>query len=120
MYRILLVDDVQFIQRLVSSMISGLGYVCDVASGGNQAIQMIKTGHYDLVFMDLEMPDLNGFETTKQLHQMGVRIPIIGFSGNSHDSEVQACFDIGMCGFVIKPPTPEVLKEAIEQSLSGR
>lgn len=119
MYRILLVDDVPFIQRLVSSMIKGLGYSCDIASSGDEAITMIRQGRYDLVFMDLEMPDMTGFETTKRLRQMGVRLPIIAFSGNSADAEVQACFDSGMCGFVIKPPTPEILKEAIEQSLTG-
>jgi CheY-like chemotaxis protein len=119
MARVLLVDDVPFIQHLVSSMIKNLGHQCDVAGSGAQAIEMARNGAYELIFMDLEMPDLHGFEVTKQLHGMGMRIPIIGFSGNSHDSEIQACFNAGMCGFVTKPPTPEVLKQAIEQSLAG-
>lgn len=119
MARVLLVDDVPFIQQLVSSMIKNLGHQCDVVGSGNQAIEMTKHGHYDVVFMDLEMPDLHGFDVTKQLRSMGIQVSIIGFSGNSHDSEIQACFNAGMSGFVTKPPTPEVLKQAIEQSLLG-
>jgi CheY-like chemotaxis protein len=117
MYKILLVDDVPFIQRLVSTMVQGLGHQCDTASGGEEAISMLKSGRYDLVLMDLEMPDLDGFATTKRLRASGVNLPIIGFSGNSQDSDVQACFDSGMCGFLAKPPTPASLKEAIAQSL---
>jgi signal transduction histidine kinase/CheY-like chemotaxis protein/HPt (histidine-containing phosphotransfer) domain-containing protein len=85
-----------------------LGVTFDVAADGNEAIALCQKGHYDLVLMDCQMPDLDGLEATRRMRahelQRGVRrTPIIAVTANAYDSDRVACLDAGMDDYISKP-----------------
>ena len=65
--QILIVDDEESIRILLKNILSNKGYKCDLASGGNECIEKCKTTEYDLILLDIYMPDLDGLETMQKL-----------------------------------------------------
>jgi hypothetical protein len=94
-----------------------------VAANGREAIEAVSRHPYDLVFMDVQMPEMDGLSATRELRARGDRytdLPIIGFSANAFASDVEACRKAGMNGHVAKPVQKETLCAAVVDVLSGR
>ena len=94
------------------------GVKVDHATDGKQALQMASQGRYDLVLMDIQMPELNGYEVARAIRALGderARVPIIAMTANVLESEVMLGRESGMNGFVPKPFKRSELMEAIHQ-----
>ncbi len=115
--KILIVEDNQINQKLLQSVINKLGYYTDVAFNGLEAIDKFKLYPYDIIFMDIQMPEMNGIEATKIIRKIESEkrrtfspVKIIALTANSQKSDKQACKLAGMDEFISKPINPDQIK----------
>ena len=105
--KILLVEDNLLAQKGASLLLSSFGCQTDVASCGQAAISMFKPGYYDLVFMDLGLPDIKGNELAKRLREIEegtpFSVPIMGLSAHVEEEQARLCTAAGMAGIMTKP-----------------
>jgi len=117
--RILVVEDDDIGQFLIKKMIDDLGHQALIASNGLEALSMLEKEEFDIILMDIEMPFINGFETTKRIraseNPLHKSIPIIGISANPFENELQPFLDRGMNDYISKPIHELELKEKLEK-----
>lgn len=95
--RILLAEDDRVNQLLISRILQRGGYAVDVVSDGEQVLASLEKNPYDVILMDVQMPNLNGLETTQQIIRNAEKRPLIfGISAGSLGDDVQVYFDAGM------------------------
>ncbi len=115
--RILLAEDSPTNQLIATYNLEQAGYVVEVADNGYKAVQALGEQDFDLVIMDVFMPEMNGLEATRTIRQQeqasGQRIPIVAMTGTDTQEQRQKCLTAGMDGFVSKPVTPNELREVI-------
>ena len=112
--RILLVEDNKVNQFLASSLLKSWNALVDISEDGLDALDKMKSEHYDLVLMDLQMPIMDGFEATEQIrNELKSNVPIIGLSANALNGERERSLEKGMNDYVSKPFQPEMLYERI-------
>jgi CheY-like chemotaxis protein/HPt (histidine-containing phosphotransfer) domain-containing protein len=118
--RILLVEDNGTNRLIASRMLEHMGHRIDAVADGAEAVRAAKSIPYDLVLMDVMMPEMDGLTATRLIRsetgQVG-RTPIIGLTANAERSKEAACREAGMDGFVSKPVTAERLAAAIEAAV---
>ena len=109
--RILVVDDVDLNRDLVAALLGPHGHVIDQAEGGAEAVEAVKSGQYDLVLMDIQMPGMNGLDATRTIRAMNgfETIPIIAMTAQALQSQWEACREAGMSDHLPKPITPAAL-----------
>lgn len=109
--KVLLVDDIRLNQEVNSWLLESAGCKVVCADGGWQAMEHLESDHFDLVLMDLHMPEVDGAETTKLIRARGKwnDLLIIGLSGASRKEDVQACVSSGMNFHMTKPIEPKKL-----------
>lgn len=101
---ILLCEDNELNKRLAKFVIESFGFKLDIASNGQEGIDLLKNNRYDLILMDLQMPVKDGYQTTIYIrNELKMSIPIIAMTAHSLVGEQQKCFDIGMNAYVAKP-----------------
>jgi len=122
--RILLAEDNEINQQVALEVLAHAGYQCDTVSDGKQAFEAVKATGYDLVLMDCQMPELDGFAATKLIRErerMMVQdarpIPIIALTANAFKGEQERCLAAGMTDYVSKPFDPIKLVRTIETYL---
>ena len=116
--RILLVEDNKVNQKVATRMLERLGYAVAVANNGREAIHAFTQRDYDFVLMDMQMPELDGVETTKLLRRAipQVRRPhVVALTANAHDTDRDICFQAGMDDHLAKPVNIKSLVAAIEK-----
>jgi CheY-like chemotaxis protein len=104
--RILLAEDDNLNQRLVKKFTRDVGFSLDIAANGKVAIEKLNRGDYDLVLMDIEMPEMDGYETTTYIRKhMGPKsnIPIIMVTGRRDSREASKCLLLGANSYFTKP-----------------
>lgn len=104
--RVLVVDDVAINQKLACSIVENAGHEAMSAGSGREALQALQAMPYDLVLMDVEMPDMDGMATTKALRDLpghAGAIPVIAMSAHPEASFIQPCLDAGMDEYLTKP-----------------
>ena len=120
--KILLVEDVVANQLIARKMLEKLGHAVDTVANGLEAIEAINSRPYELVFMDIRMPELNGFETTQIIRKSDnetiSQIPIIAMTANATSEDRQECLDAGMNDFISKPLSMERLKKVLNNLYS--
>ena len=112
---ILLVDDNLINQKIMAKLLEAEGFDISLASSGRQAIDMIENQTFDIVLMDMQMPELSGIDTTKILREeMGMTdLPIIALTANVMKEDMDMCFSVGMNDFLSKPIDAENVKKVI-------
>ncbi|WP_077292373.1 ATP-binding protein [Roseibium algicola] len=106
--RVLLVEDNVINQRVATKLLERLGQEVIVASDGREAIKRVQDATFDLVLMDVQMPDLDGIAATRLIRNIGApfdKLPIIAMTANASDRHRQDCLDAGMNAFESKPVT---------------
>ncbi|MEO7103606.1 MAG: response regulator [Gemmatimonadaceae bacterium] len=116
--RVLVAEDNPVNQRVASHMLNKLGYRCDIASNGKEAVDMLAQLPYDLVLMDCQMPEMDGYMATRTIREReisgGRHTPIIAMTANAMREDRARCLDAGMDGFIPKPIALEELETAME------
>ncbi len=121
--RILLAEDNRINQRVAIGMIAEtLGHNVTVADDGEKALKFYCNEKYDLVFMDLQMPVMDGFEATKAIREVeketGKHTPIVAMTANVMKGDEERCLEAGMDAYIGKPIMLNKVKEVIEYALS--
>ena len=92
-----------------------MGCVVSVAANGKEVLDRFQTDRFDVVLMDCRMPEMDGFQATRQLRTAGTRIPIIALTAGAMPGEREACLAAGMDDYLAKPYQKEDLRRILEQ-----
>ncbi len=118
-HRILVVEDNELAAIAVTLALEPFHCHVETASNGNEALNLVQAHHYDLIFMDIGLPDLSGFEVTKKIRQLespGKQIPIIALTGHASDSVMhQKALNAGMQDVLTKPAQFSALESILQQ-----
>ncbi|HQD55900.1 MAG TPA: chemotaxis protein CheB [Candidatus Competibacteraceae bacterium] len=117
--RILLVEDDPINQEVARLVLEQESLHPDVASNGIEAVRMAMQNQYDLVLMDIQMPEMDGFEATQAIRKLKdyASVPIIAMTANAFDDDKNQCLSAGMNDFIAKPVVPELLFEVLNRWL---
>lgn len=114
--RVLVVDDISINRDIASSFLRSAGHIVTCAESGAQAIEAIAMADFDLVLMDIRMPEMDGLEATRRIRALEGkrgRVPIVALTAQVFTEQVEACRKAGMDGHVIKPFSLETLLAAV-------
>jgi CheY-like chemotaxis protein len=123
--QILLAEDNVVNQKLALLLLEKLGYTADVAANGLEAIEALERQRYEVVLMDVQMPELDGLEATRRIRERwpaASRPRIIAMTANAMPEDREACLNAGMDDYIAKPIRPEELLAALARSrpLAGK
>jgi len=116
--RVLVAEDNSVNQRVAVGLVQRLGHVADVAADGREAVEAVRSLPYDLIFMDIQMPEMDGFEATGAIRAMAPpisRIPIVAMTANALQGDMERCIAAGMDGYLAKPVDPFKVDDAINR-----
>jgi CheY-like chemotaxis protein len=115
--RILVAEDIVVNQKIVRAMLTKVGLEVEIANDGVEAVQMATNNNYDLIFMDIQMPNMNGMEATSILKDKGLRVPIIALTASVMTSEVSTFLDVGCKECLAKPVNRRELYDCLKRYL---
>jgi signal transduction histidine kinase/DNA-binding response OmpR family regulator/HPt (histidine-containing phosphotransfer) domain-containing protein len=121
---ILLVEDNATNQEVALAILGKLGWHVDVANNGKEALQALEKVPYDLVLMDVQMPEMDGFEATRRIRGpnstvLNPNIPVIAMTAYAMAGDPEKCFAAGMNDYISKPIDPQALAEALDKWLAA-
>ncbi|PRY14431.1 PAS domain S-box-containing protein [Pontibacter ummariensis] len=114
--RLLLAEDNEINQLLISTVLSEWGISLDMTSNGKEALQKLQQNQYDLVLMDMQMPELDGYEAIRQIRESfgeKASVPVIALTAHATKGEIEKCMAAGADAYVSKPFDPEHLYRTI-------
>ncbi|AKJ64891.1 ATP-binding protein [Kiritimatiella glycovorans] len=119
--RILLAEDNPVNRMVAMRMLGRLGYSAELAENGREALERVQQRRFDVVLMDIQMPELDGLDATRKIKaQFGARSPyIIGVTAHAYEEDQRACFNAGMSDYVAKPIRLAELAEALRRAPGG-
>ncbi len=117
---LLVVEDNRVNQIVARNLLEEAGFSCDVVNNGNEACQTVRAKHFDVILMDCQMPEMDGYEATDLIRkwereQGKRRIPIIALTANATKEDVQKCLDAGMDAYCSKPISPQIVLRMVEE-----
>ncbi|HUX50552.1 MAG TPA: response regulator [Spirochaetia bacterium] len=101
--RILVAEDHLVNQELFRTILSRMGHTVKVASNGREALNLALAGNIDIIFMDVQMPEMNGYEASREIRKVGITVPIIAVTANAMKGERERCIKYGMDDYLTKP-----------------
>ncbi len=111
---VLVVEDIVLNQLLMKTLLDDFGFERDIAANGKIAIEKLHARSYDIILMDLQMPEMNGFEATEYIrHKMHSQIPIIALTADVTTVDVAKCKAVGMNDYIAKPVDEKLLYSKI-------
>ncbi|MDJ0833994.1 MAG: ATP-binding protein [Gammaproteobacteria bacterium] len=116
--KILVVEDVLPNQLVARKILEKLGHEVDIADNGLNALDVLDETNYDLIFMDLSMPEMDGITATKNIRSLNpeiAKVPIIAMTANATEEDRAECLQAGMDDFISKPVTIEKIKLCLDQ-----
>ena len=117
--RVLLAEDNAVNQKIACHVLEKEGYAVTVAADGRQALRALDGGHFDVVLMDVQMPEMDGFETTAAIRALeresGHHLPIIAMTAHAMQGDRERCMAAGMDNYVSKPLKVAELLELLQQ-----
>ena len=112
--KVLVVEDIALNQLLMKTLLDDFGFEEDIAANGKIAIEKLKTKSYDIILMDLQMPEMNGFETTEYIRKtLNSKIPIIALTADVTTVDLAKCKAVGMNDYIAKPVDERILYSKI-------
>ncbi|HEV3333810.1 MAG TPA: ATP-binding protein [Bryobacteraceae bacterium] len=120
--RILLTEDNAINQKVAVRLLERMGHQVDVAWNGKEAVAAVEQREYDLVLMDCQMPEMDGFAATRAIRELdqGRQLPIVAMTANAMAEDRQRCIDSGMNDYLSKPVSKERLHELLESFSTDR
>ncbi len=113
MYRILIVDDEEMIRRMIAKYAAFEGHVTDEAKDGIEAIEKCRSSQYDIIIIDIMMPELDGFSACREIRKFS-SVPIIMLSARGEEYDKINGFELGVDDYVVKPFSPKELMLRVE------
>ncbi len=118
--RILVVEDNMFNQKVALAVLKKFNLSADIANNGRKAVEALRKKQYDLVFMDMQMPEMDGIEATRLIREpdsgvLNPQIPIIAMTANATREDREKCLDAGMNDYISKPIDPEKVMSVISR-----
>lgn len=123
--RILVAEDEPINREILCELLEESGLVVDVAEDGLGALALVRSGAYDLILMDMQMPQMNGLEATRQIRLLPgkAQLPIVATTANAFAEDRERCLAAGMNDFIVKPLQPDhlfaVILHWLEQGEEG-
>ena len=111
--RVLVVEDNPVNRQVAEGLLTRLGMQVETADNGEIALALLATTAFDLIFMDMQMPVMDGLTATRRIREGGFEMPIVGLSANAFASDREACLAAGMNDFVSKPITRDKLSHCL-------
>ena len=108
---ILVAEDNIINQKVVKVLFKNLGYEIDIVPNGKEAIKSINKKKYDIVFMDIMMPEIDGLEATREIRAMGYKMPIIALTADLGNETKKSAYKSGINEFIGKPIKSDKLKK---------
>jgi CheY-like chemotaxis protein len=114
--RILVAEDNATNQKLAQKVLSKLGYACDIAKHGKEVLEMVRHKNYDVILMDVQMPEMDGLEASRMIRMcLTVQPVIIAMTANTLQGDREACLQAGMDDYISKPINLEDLVGVLEK-----
>jgi CheY-like chemotaxis protein/HPt (histidine-containing phosphotransfer) domain-containing protein len=121
--RILVADDNHINQKVAVSLLENFGHRADVVANGHEAIQAYRLVPYDMMLMDVQMPEMDGLEASRKIRELektkNRHTPIIAMTAHARKEDQEKCLAAGMDDYVSKPVTPRELKAAIARRIAA-
>jgi len=122
--RILVVEDNRVNQKVAKGILNRLGFQCDIVENGQKALEILKDKVYDLIFMDIQMPVMDGITASKAIRNQNTPVrrhdvPIVAMTAHAMRDSRQKCLDAGMDDFISKPIDPTEVLSVIERMTKG-
>jgi len=119
---VLLAEDNVVNQMLARRLLERLGAIVTIADTGMAAIERLSLSSFNLVLMDCQMPELDGYEATRRIRKGAAgeaarKVPIIALTANALSGDRERCLESGMDDYLVKPINPETLREKLERVL---
>ncbi|PKP49868.1 MAG: hypothetical protein CVT94_03430 [Bacteroidetes bacterium HGW-Bacteroidetes-11] len=114
---VLIAEDNVLNQRIIEILIKKMGWSYKLVGDGVEAVNECLTGFYNVILMDIDMPNMNGWEATIELRKQNIQIPIIALTAYSEESFRKKSFEVGMDMFLSKPYNKEEIYSAIINSV---
>jgi PAS domain S-box-containing protein len=112
--KVLVVEDIALNQLLMRTLLDDFGFECDIATNGKIAIEMLQAKSFDIILMDLQMPEMNGFETTEYIrYTLNSLVPIIALTADVTTADLAKCKAVGMNDYIAKPVDDRLLYSKI-------
>jgi CheY-like chemotaxis protein len=108
--KVLVVEDILIAQKIAKLTLLGLGCTVHIAETGMKGLQMAEQNRYQLILMDLGLPDISGIELTRLIRnskKINYHVPIIALTATIHEDDRQLCLEAGMDDFIVKPLTSD-------------
>jgi PAS domain S-box-containing protein len=116
--KVLVVEDIALNQLLMKTLLDDFGFEHDIADNGKIAIEKLQNKSYDIILMDLHMPEMNGFEATEYIRsKMNSQIPIIALTADVTTADLKKCTAVGMNDYISKPLDEKLLYNKISDLL---
>lgn len=112
---ILVVDDSSDSLLVTGLFLQRLGHSCDLVNSGLDALKELNQHQYDLILMDMQMPELDGCQTTQKIRALGNSVPIVALTANAFEDDIKRCYDFGMNDYLSKPILVEKLDRMLEK-----
>lgn len=120
MARILIVEDSAFQRTIIKRILGKTEHEADEAVSGREALRKIDENKPDLIFLDLLMPDIDGFQVLKVLQSKHIRIPIVVITADVQDTTREQCLELGVKKIVYKPVDQEKIAHALAEVLDSQ
>jgi CheY-like chemotaxis protein len=118
--RILVTEDNVVNQKLIKRMLVNLGCEAEIAGGGEECLERCAATPFDLIFMDIQMPGMDGLETTQHLRERGDRAWIVALTAHVMADQRDQCLEAGMNDFLAKPIRQDALTAVLERFSAER
>jgi two-component system chemotaxis response regulator CheY len=114
----LITDDSIIARKKIKGLLKDTGFKITEAVNGNEALEILEIERFDIILLDLLMPELDGFDVLRRLKDKNMKIPVIVISADIQEATRELCMELGASGFLNKPPSKDELLATIENVIN--
>jgi two-component system, OmpR family, response regulator len=119
MQRVLVVDDAKNIRTLLTTCLEIEGYQVETVNDGNQALELLKSSQFNLIFIDIKLPELSGTEVLRRIRKMGIGTPVIIMTAFATVKNAVECTKLGAVAYLQKPFTAEKVRHVLSEIIGN-